>query len=190
LELPSGNRGGQSRTDLPVFNVVYPSYPNKGTEAPGKGSFIASYTWQNDAVLWANMDDDSRKRLCLRNLFELHGVDLSLADVKIITQVWPEAFAMYGPGQYSEMYKAMLPEKLVHFAGEHLSTEHAWIMGSLFSATRALREILVLEGLETVDRSFQSFPDDDFDVDSWRQYMSTQVKVYEYFKRQSNLSKY
>jgi hypothetical protein len=39
-----------------------------------------------------------------------------------------------------------LEEKGVHFAGEHLSVSHAWIIGALNSASRAVREILVLGG--------------------------------------------
>jgi monoamine oxidase len=178
-EIDGNMKGGQSKTDLPLCNVVYPSYPNKGIDDSGKGSFIASYTWQNDAVMWANMDDETRLRLCIRNLETLHGVKLNKDDVKIFTQTWHEAFAMYGPGQYSQMFKAMIPEKNVHFAGEHLSTEHAWIIGALYSAKRAVREILVLEGFRGIDASFKEIPDGDFTPESWEVYCQQFVSKHE-----------
>jgi len=171
------HRGGQSRTDLPVLNVVYPCYPNLPNPSPGKGCLIASYSWQNEAVLWANMDEDSRKRLCLRNIKDLHGIDLNPEQVEIFTQVWNEAFAMFGPGQYSEMFKAMLPEWNCHFAGEHLSTEHAWILGALSSGKRAVRELLYMEGLETAESSWLKFPDRDFDESSWLSYVK-QLRIH------------
>jgi len=159
--------GGYSKTDLPLLTVVYPSYGIGEQE----GSFITSYTWQNDAILWANMEEKNRKRLVLDSLKELHGWEANPEDVKIHTHEWLEAFAMFGPGQYTQMLKAMSPENNVHLAGEHLSTEHAWIIGCLNSAKRAIREILVMEKKMTIQESWDKIPDRDFSSNGWNNYM-------------------
>jgi len=161
--------GGASLTDLPVRTVVYPSY---GLNDSGKGVLLCSYTWQNEAIMWANVDERTKKEVVIRNLSLLHGTKpFAPEEVELATHTWLEAFSLFGPGQFKLMINAMVPERGCHFAGEHLSTYHAWILGALYSATRAVREILVLEGLASIEESWEKIPDGEFDADSWKTYM-------------------
>ena len=55
------------------------------------------------------------------------------------------AFAFFGPGSFSTLYTSLtLPAAngRLHFAGEALSTRHAWVVGALNSAWRTINEIL------------------------------------------------
>lgn len=66
-------------------------------------------------------------------------------------------FALFGPGQYSSVMPwLMMPaaEGHMHFAGEALSSGHAWIVGALNSAWRTVFEILCTEGLEDKKKEF------------------------------------
>jgi len=91
-----------------------------------------------------------------------------------------EAYALFHPGQFRSMFKAMIPEWDVHFAGEHLSTYHGWILGALNSAARAVREILVLEDLEDIEGAWKKFPDEEQSFETWEKYMQ---HVYRAFRR-------
>jgi monoamine oxidase len=56
------------------------------------------------------------------------------------------AFSFLGPGdQRSYLKDASDPEGSCHFAGEHCSTEQAFMQGALRSALRAVEEIVSLE---------------------------------------------
>jgi len=166
--------GGVTDTDIPIRGVVYPSY---GIGDKGKGVLLASYTWANDAIMWANTDEHLRKEAIVRDLEKLHKIKLNADEVKLKTHVWLEAYARFYPGQFQLMVNAMIPEHGVHFAGEHLSTYHAWIVGAMNTASRAIREISVLDNLldgsfeEKTKESWQKFPDDEFDEGAWIEYM-------------------
>ncbi|KAG8981688.1 hypothetical protein FRB90_007069, partial [Tulasnella sp. 427] len=57
------------------------------------------------------------------------------------------AFAFFGPGDFSTIYKSLTRPAAggrLHFAGEALSVRHAWVVGALDSAWRAVKEILWL----------------------------------------------
>ncbi len=59
------------------------------------------------------------------------------------------AFALFSPGQFSSLLPALLApaaDGRLHFAGEALSSGHAWIIGALNSAYRSVAEILAVEG--------------------------------------------
>ncbi|KAH7240664.1 uncharacterized protein BKA55DRAFT_596088 [Fusarium redolens] len=61
------------------------------------------------------------------------------------------AFAMFSPGQFSSVMPWLMrpaAEGHMHFAGEALSSGHAWIIGAVNSAWRTIYEILCTEGLE------------------------------------------
>lgn len=58
------------------------------------------------------------------------------------------AFALFGPGQFSNLYPSVtIPAARgnLHFGGEAASTHHAWISGALDSAYRCVHEILTKE---------------------------------------------
>jgi hypothetical protein len=67
------------------------------------------------------------------------------------------AFAIFGPGEFSSpMPWLMTPaaDGHMHFAGEALSSGHAWIIGAVNSAWRTVYEILSTEGLEDKKKDF------------------------------------
>ena len=58
------------------------------------------------------------------------------------------AFAFFGPGKFNSTYTALTTPAAggrLHFAGEALSTRHAWVEGALNSAWRAVYELLIQE---------------------------------------------
>jgi monoamine oxidase len=201
VQFPRGNfwaakniEGGETRTDLPVRTVVYPSF---GNEEPldQKRVLLASYTWGNDAMtmgiddqankisIAGNVSLEALKEVVLRNLLELHGQDAfdpADPEIKMAVHTWLEAYTYFAPNQYHLMVFGMLPEQKVYFAGEHLTTYHGWIYGAQNSATRAIRELLVFERI--ADRlhptvpyndqtSFAQYPDEEFNETTWLQYM-------------------
>ena len=58
------------------------------------------------------------------------------------------AFAMFGPDEFSTVMPSLLKPAYhgkVHFAGEALSSGHAWIIGAVNSAYRTVLEVLAVE---------------------------------------------
>lgn len=172
-------QGGQSYTDLPIRRCVYPSYGIDIPNAPGV--MIASYTWGQDASrLGAYMNPhnpttqfppqpesiDVLVNMTLRDLADLNGVTFEFLEDQLEgyhAQDWygsaysNGAFAMFGPGQFSNMMPWLMrpgADGHVHFAGEALSSGHAWIIGAVNSAWRTVYEILSTEGMEEKAREF------------------------------------
>lgn len=131
--VPGGGipNGGTSATDLPIRSVVYPSW-NDGTTNPAV--LIASYTWAQDADRMGSFiprysnspeknqaptKDDPVLHIVLRNLAKVWSVkpnspsyeDLLDMYVDHHAYAWQQdpnmgggAFALFGPGQFSNMY--------------------------------------------------------------------------------------
>jgi len=150
--------GGQSFSDLPIRTVVYPSY---GPGDSKSNTLIASYTWTSDAErLGALMGtgkqeiDDQLETLVLNNLATIHNVTydyLKTIFVQLYAWDWTRdvntmgAFAFFGPGNFQDMYTSLCrpaANDKLHFAGEALSVRHAWVVGALDSAWRAVYEYL------------------------------------------------
>ncbi|KAG1811842.1 flavin-containing amine oxidoreductase-domain containing protein [Suillus subaureus] len=119
--------GGQSFTDLPIRTIVYPSY---GVDSASPSTvLIASYCWTNDA-----------ERLGALIGTEVHNITYSfLSDQYLDIYAWDwnydpltmGAFAYFGPGDFQDLYTALsVPNanKRFHFAGEAISTRHAWVV--------------------------------------------------------------
>ncbi|KAH9835191.1 FAD/NAD-binding domain-containing protein [Rhodofomes roseus] len=152
--------GGQSYSDRMVRTVVYPSY------GEGKGEkstvLMVSYCWTEDANRWSALFGDASeeqvKDIVLRDLVAVHGFlpdegytflkDQWVDSYKYSWAVHPEsmgAYGMFGPGQFSYAYTHLTQPAAVgrlHFAGEALSTRHAWVVGALDASWRAVYEIL------------------------------------------------
>lgn len=156
--------GGSSSTDIPIRTCVYPSYGlNCGAEAPGV--LLASYSWSQDAQRLGGLAQGAGTEAdailverTLDNLSTLHGISREdmgeLQDHYALT--WHNdvnalgAFALFGPGQFGtpdeahhfdSMFTSMKTPAgygKVHFAGEATSVHHAWILGGLNSAWRAV----------------------------------------------------
>ncbi|KAJ7466775.1 amine oxidase [Mycena galericulata] len=158
-KLPQPQVGGASTTDRPTRTVVYPSH-GIGSE---DGTMIVSYTWAQDALrigAYAQGHDSQSEQVLIecikRDLADMHGIkDMNIldhVDHKIVNWYSDEysngAFALFGPGQFSSMYRQVTQPILgmFHFAGEATSVHHAWVVGSLNSAYRSILEILIHEG--------------------------------------------
>ncbi|KAG8853979.1 hypothetical protein FRB96_007842 [Tulasnella sp. 330] len=152
-------KGGQSYTDRCIRAVAYPSYPKADDPST---VLMASYCWQHDAVrmgalINAGEEADMRlKDLVLRDLAEIHKRDYEELKAMYIEHFafdWTHdpltqgAFAFFGPGEFSTVYRSLTSfaaDGRLHFAGEALSVRHAWVVGALDSAWRAVLEVLSL----------------------------------------------
>ncbi|CAA7261987.1 unnamed protein product [Cyclocybe aegerita] len=151
--------GGQSYTDLPIRTVVYPSH-GAGTDTPSN-TLIASYCWTNDAERLGSLIntgketyDEQLKALVLSNLAEVHNVSVEYLEEQFADiHAWDwnhdpltmGAFAFFGPGNFDDMYTSLnrpAANGKLHFAGEALSVRHAWVVGALDSAWRAVYSYL------------------------------------------------
>ncbi|EUC54401.1 flavin containing amine oxidase [Rhizoctonia solani AG-3 Rhs1AP] len=156
-EDPHNITGGQSSTDRPVRNVVYPSYG--GGEST---TLIASYCWTKDAVnlgCWMHEGNPfDRKQLedvILADLAAIHDLPVEFIRDQYIEMYpfdWTNnpntlgAYALFGPGQFSTLLSNMsrpAAEGRLHFAGEAISTCHGWVAGAVDSADRVVEQITV-----------------------------------------------
>jgi monoamine oxidase len=158
-------KGGISSTDIPIRTCVYPSY---GFDATGKvpGVILASYTWAQDAQRLGglaqakNTEADRRLvELTLQNLSQLHNISIDKFG-KLVDHYaynWHNdenargAFALFRPGQFGQskvgysMFASMAAPAAngkLHIAGEATSVHHAWVLGALNSAWRAVYNAL------------------------------------------------
>lgn len=159
LQMP----GGVSACDLPVSNIVYPSWPIKEGEP---AVLLASYSWSQDATrmgaLFKNTDlkthtpdvDAIVVTQCLKNIAQVWAETLGMSKAEAYKMLrdqyidhfayaWSHdpyqggAFALLGPGQFRDIYP---PFQLLYctnkfaMCGEALSAEHGWISGALKSS--------------------------------------------------------
>ncbi|GAA3315544.1 hypothetical protein GCM10020331_010660 [Ectobacillus funiculus] len=57
--------GGQTVTDLPIKYVQYPSH---GLGTQGSGVILGSYTWEDDAIPWDSLNQDSRLEFVFKKI--------------------------------------------------------------------------------------------------------------------------
>ncbi|KEP45817.1 flavin containing amine oxidase [Rhizoctonia solani 123E] len=157
--------GGQSFTDRPIRTIVYPSF---GKVQKGETTtLIASYCWTDDAIRLASMmgkNDETLKEQVLRDLAVIHDVEIDfLHDQLIGYKAWSWShdphtmgcFAFFGPAKFGSLYTSLTTPAAnghLHFAGEAISTRHAWVEGALDSAWRAVAELLTVPGSPWADR--------------------------------------
>ncbi|KAG8988954.1 hypothetical protein FRB90_002474 [Tulasnella sp. 427] len=153
--------GGQSTSDRCVRTVVYPSHGKSFSKTqPDSHVLIASYSWTQDALRLGNLISagdkckEQVKDLVLRDLAAIHNVRYKFLKDQYIDHFgwdWQHdeytqgAFAFFGPGNFSTLYKSLTRPAAnghIHFAGEALSVRHAWVVGALDSAWRAVKEVL------------------------------------------------
>ncbi|KAM5361872.1 hypothetical protein ACJA88_014290 [Fusarium oxysporum] len=172
-------KGGQSFTDLPIRRCVYPSYGIDVEGAPG--TMIASYVWGQDSSRlgsYLNPHNPTTQAPYQPESIETL-VNITLKDLAVLNGVSYEfllsefegyhaydwygsaysngGFAMFSPGQFSSLMPWLMrpaAEGHMHFAGEALSSGHAWIIGAVNSAWRTVYEILCTEGLEEKKKQF------------------------------------
>lgn len=116
----------------------------------GPGVLLASYTLGQDARHMAALSPADRAAACIANIARFHpeiqepGMVLDYASMAWDQYPWAAgAFSFLWPRQLGREYQAALrPEGGVYFAGEHCSTDQAWIQGALISALRSVEEIV------------------------------------------------
>jgi monoamine oxidase len=162
-DLPGPFQGGQSFSDLPIRRCVYPSYGINTTDAAG--TMIASYTWGQDSNRLGSYFNSTEARAqivetTLQNLARMNNVTYGfLADQYLDSHLWNwydnefsvGGFALFSPDQFSTMMPALLrpaQNGKLHFAGEALSSGHAWIIGAVNSAYRTVAEVLAVEKMD------------------------------------------
>ncbi|KAG7134278.1 putative bifunctional amine oxidase like protein [Verticillium longisporum] len=154
--------GGVSSSDLPISNVVYPSWDDGADSA---NVLMVSYSWAQDASRMAALVPDYTKvapqqsdaivAVCLRGLVKLWA---GQPEPPSFDDLWRDyaahhawawshdpftggAFALFGPGQFGNLYppfQAMFCGDKFTMCGEALSAHHAWISGALDSAYGAV----------------------------------------------------
>jgi len=151
-ELNDGIIGGSSITTLPSRVIYYPTFSHLSNHS--SGILLSSYTWGDDARKYDFMDDDEALSSNLKDIAAVHNLtELEIFQLFESGIVWSwdrfpyagGAFALYNPLQYCLLE---VPgyinsnEGCIYFAGEHISSRHAWIEGSLESAVQAVSEII------------------------------------------------
>lgn len=150
--------GGFSQTDLPIQYILYPGDHIKcsGMTAcsPNEpGVLVASYNYHLNATRVGNMSEQLRYELVRKNVEEVHGLPRGFLNSIVEdhkTVVWNNevyirgAFAQTNPGQKALFaYEMLQPEfnQRVYFAGEHVSTKHAWMQGALYTGMAAANQL-------------------------------------------------
>jgi len=159
--------GGSASTDLPLRTCVYPSY-NLDDDPTQPAVLLCSYTWSQDASRISALIKDSSplgeqqlKVLLLHELWRLH--EGSITEKEIVDAYMEHysfdwyhdpysvgAFALYGPSQFEDLYPYIVQpasDGRLYFVGEAASTHHAWVVGALDSAYRAIYCFLCRFGL-------------------------------------------
>ena len=162
--------GGVSTTDSPIRVTVYPSWMD--TDDPTEPDvLIAAYTWHQDATRLGSLisqaspnGEDQLMQLVLKNLVEMFD-NPAITYNFLASQVddhhafeWANdtytagAFALFDPGQFSNLYPSLRQplsgsNNRIMLCGEAASARHAWISGVLYSAATSLHTFLKHNGM-------------------------------------------
>lgn len=171
-------QGGISSTDRSLRTCVYPSY-NIYDDRTKPAVLLASYTWAQDAQRIGTLvqpqspqGEERLLELVLRDLVRLHantpGITYEFLKEQYVTHhAWDwyhdphtaGAFALFGPGQFKNLYPYLArpaADGKLHFVGEATSAHHAWIVGALDSAERALFYTLYRFGFKDVAKEVEN----------------------------------
>lgn len=160
-DTPYGNIiGGISFTDLPIQSIIYPSdhnlCPQEQLCSPEEpGVLTASYNLGQNATRLGSMGETLRYELIRKNVEEVHGLPKGVLDSMVEyyqTVQWNReplfrgAFATDLP-QQKQLFAYIMQEpeynNHVFFAGEHVSTKHAWMQGALASGKAAANRLAI-----------------------------------------------
>ncbi len=138
--------GGQFVTDTPIGLGYYPSH-NLGSSGPAV--LLASYTWEDDTLIWDCLPPNKRITKALENLELVHGKQVYQYFITGASKSWARDdcigggdFCVLKPNQRLTFGDVVAsPEGRVHFAGEHTSNHRGWIEGAIESGIRAAMEI-------------------------------------------------
>ncbi|ARI76343.1 flavin monoamine oxidase family protein [Halobacillus mangrovi] len=136
---------GNAITDLPSrFSYI----PSHGIGSSGPAVLLGSYSWGQDAILWASLPHDEMVRELLDDLARMYGRIVYKEYMQAFSYNWSlnqfsaGAFTLFLPGQGAKFTDVIRqPEGRLHFAGEHTSSFHGWMEGAIESGIRAAFEI-------------------------------------------------
>lgn len=183
------NEGGQGKTDRPTRTVVYPSYA-LDDPADGPGVLLACYNSSMDAARlggFARGTDPTNQQLILdvilHDLALMHKQEYKTLRGLVISHHFHDwskyeftsgAWGEFGPSQFTTFFGLLhQPAAAGHlfFAGELTSIYHGWIVASLRSARRAVREMLWKEGqgllIQQLDAEWGLDPEQDDIITDW-----------------------
>jgi monoamine oxidase len=112
------------------------------------GALLGAYCWDQDARRLGAVGDAERARVVVEGIRRFHPeIESYVVDHASID--WEEfewtggAFAFLRPGEIEAYFgDAIRPEGRVFFAGEHCSTDQAWIQGALIASLRAVDQLV------------------------------------------------
>jgi monoamine oxidase len=177
-------RAGVAHTDRPIRACVYPSY-NLYDDVAQPGVLLASYTWSQEAErIGALIDRRSPdgeaelRELLINDLTSLHANQNDPADYDRVHHLISDnylshyaynwysdpnmvgAFAYFGPGQFQNMWQWITrTDGNYMIIGEASSSHHAWVVGALESAVRAVYQFLYKHSAYSakVDKILQAY---------------------------------
>ncbi|KAF9980909.1 hypothetical protein BGZ65_004529, partial [Modicella reniformis] len=183
---------GVATTDRPIRQIVYPSYGYAANQG-----VLQVYCWAQDARRLGALGEKERIEECLKGIQYIYP-DVNIYEyfagyedgVTTKTWFWDQhagggAFAMFRPGQFKNLYPAMLTPEFdgcLNFAGECCSAHHGWIVGALDSAYNAVLNILHHAGekekIEQMRKTWGTFQPPDIEYDPIA--VNEMLYVYEY----------
>lgn len=157
------NTGGQGKTDRPTRVVVYPSYALDTVEGT-PGVLLACYNSAQDAARLGSLFPNPSTMLpehvyeyVIADLAVMHNYpedELRKLTISYHAYSWHNdpltrgAWGAFGPGQYSTFFgRIQRPQAQGHlfFSGEATSIYPGWVVGSLNSAYRSVRQMILCE---------------------------------------------
>ena len=114
------------------------------------GVLLASYSLGQDASRLGSLSDDERASVVMESISRFHpeildeGMVVGHKTMAWNNHKWSSgAFAFLWPNQLNDIYRAAIAlEGRLFFAGEHCSTDQAWIQGALISSMRSVLDIV------------------------------------------------
>lgn len=111
---------------------------------------LASYSLGQDAIRLGSLSDDERASVVMKSISRFHpeildeGMVIGHQTMAWNNHKWSSgAFAFLWPNQLNDIYRAAIAlEGRLFFAGEHCSTDQAWIQGALISSMRSVLNIV------------------------------------------------
>jgi len=154
-----GIKGGVTYSDIPARVTLYNGF--QPPKKPNYGVLLDSYTWDTDAIRFSQFTGDQAAAIVLKNMDKIDR-NTKATDTytgQNVLKVWESGYALFEPGQFANCYpEAFDPEFRVHFAGEHTSMFHAWVIGALNSSYRVVHEILTATAPEKLKEFETKWP--------------------------------
>jgi monoamine oxidase len=154
-ETDDGIYGGSTSSDLPISTIHYPS-DNAQAKDPAISAnpsvLLAAYAMGSQAHRLAYLSPQERHRVVQQNLARIHpqvnqnGMIRQMKSWSWDNHRWSlGAWALMKPYQHMSLYEHVVaPEGRIYFAGEHTSTNQAWMQSALEAALRAVKDILTV----------------------------------------------